>query len=417
MARVGRRLLAISWAMPPAVFPRALQVSRTLAAMARHGWEVTVVCADAATIEDVTLDADLAHRYADAYRAIPVSLRERRPSWRALGRESEAMVVSLDELWEREARCAALDAARAEPFDLLVTFAQPWSDHRVGLALAATLSVPWVAHFSDPWVGSPYYAGLPAETLDRWREEERCVIQGADAVVFVTAETVDLVMGKYPADWRRKAHVVPHGYDRRLLPPAAPRDPRRFRIVQTGDFYGLRNPEALLGALARLVANGSSEGAGLEFISVGMAPVDAEERVRRLGLQEAVRFVGRRPVAETLALAASADALALVDADTTDSVFLPSKLIDYLMFRKPILGLTPAGSASAALLRRLGCDVVAPFDVDGIAAAVAGLQVRWHAGRLAPDPAFDAVAAGYDIERTAADFEAILVAAGASHRP
>ena len=45
--------------------------------------------------------------------------------------------------------------------------------------------------------------------------------------------------------------------------------------------------------------------------------------------------------------------LLVIDAPADESLFLPSKLIDYLPARKPILGLTPARGASADLIRAL----------------------------------------------------------------
>ena len=39
-----RRLLAISWDMPPLSGPRAVQVSRTLKQLVTLGWESWVVC-------------------------------------------------------------------------------------------------------------------------------------------------------------------------------------------------------------------------------------------------------------------------------------------------------------------------------------------------------------------------------------
>jgi hypothetical protein len=40
----ARRLLAISWDMPPLSGPRAVQVSRTLNQLVPLGWESSVIC-------------------------------------------------------------------------------------------------------------------------------------------------------------------------------------------------------------------------------------------------------------------------------------------------------------------------------------------------------------------------------------
>ncbi len=62
-------------------------------------------------------------------------------------------------------------------------------------------------------------------------------------------------MEKYPAAWRSKVHVVPHGFDPRgsAAGRAPSPQPARCTLVYTGRFYeGIRTPEPLLRALAAL---------------------------------------------------------------------------------------------------------------------------------------------------------------------
>src|SRR5258705_4894076 len=106
---------------------------------------------------------------------------------------------------------AAQRAVTARKFDGLVTFAQPWSDHLVGLRVHRATRLPWVAHFSDPWVDSPYLK-LSDARRSVTQHMEADVVREATALVFVTHETADLVMKKYPAEWRNKVDVVPHGF-------------------------------------------------------------------------------------------------------------------------------------------------------------------------------------------------------------
>jgi hypothetical protein len=131
-----------------------------------------------------------------------------------------------------------------------------------------------------------------------------------------------------------------------------------------------------------------------------------------MGLDGIVRFLDRVSPADAAAIAADADVLLVIDAPSDGpSVFLPSKLIDYLPFRKPILGVTPPIGASASLLRRLGCCVASPADAGEIADALATLIGDWRDGRLAVSPQFDRVAADYDIRRTTTQLNTALVRA------
>jgi len=414
------RLLAVSWAMPPRVAPRALQVSRLLRGLSTLGWETTVIAANpATTVPAAGRDALLAAHYRDAYALHGIDTEEavRRSSRaRRLLRRLRPPADETEDNWERRARAAGRRLLRRTRPRALVTFAQPWSDHRIGLRLHARAGrTPWVAHFSDPWTDSPYYVDLPPDDLERWRRDERRVIESADALVFVTEETRALVMAKYPPALAGRCHVLAHAYDPSLEPlvQAArswlPARDGRLRITYTGMLYpGMRTPVTVLEALQRLRAERPETLAALQVIFVGDAPGLSPEELRPPGLEAAVSFLPRAGYVESLRAAADADVLLVIDAPSERSVFLPSKLVDYLMFRKPILGVTPLQGASAELLRRLGDPVVAPGDARGLAEALERLVALHRAGRLAASPEHALVAADYTAEHVAARFDALL---------
>jgi len=314
-------------------------------------------------------------------------------------------------VWVARAAHAAARVAAAGECAGLITFAQPWSDHLVGLRVHRATKLPWVAHFSDPWVDSPY--ATPRQR-SIWRRMEEDVIREASAVVFVTEETADLTMAKYPDAWRTKVAVVPHGFDpsvERATP--WPRDPRGpLRLVHTGRFYsGVRTPITLLRALADLNRRESMADA-LDVTFVGPHTTEFERDAGALGVGSFVHFRGRVPPAEAAAIAADADVLLVIDAPSdVPSVFLPSKLVDYLPFRKPILGITPDAGASARVLRRLGCPTAAPDDAVAIASALGDLVRQWRDGTLGVAASFDEVAAEFDIRRTARLLHDVMIRA------
>jgi len=180
-------------------------------------------------------------------------------------------------------------------------------------------------------------------------------------------------------------------------------------MVYTGRFYrGLRTPAALLHALASLHRRQSLMGR-LELVLMGPSVEAYRRDVSTLGLDSIVRLEPRRPRDEAARIAADADVLVVIDAPSAGpSVFLPSKLVDYLAFRKPILGLTPTAGSSANLLARLGFQAAPPDNVNAIASNLQALLERWGAGTLDVPVSFDEVAAEFDIRRTTAQLDAIL---------
>lgn len=407
--------------MPPALFPRSIQVGRLLKGLRGLGWSTTVVTPALESLPATdTIDRQLGELYGDCYDLVPIDLstaeNEPRLSPRRVGEwwRGESGKTS-DELWVMRASRATDGVLRRRRAAALVTFAQPWRDHLVGLDVANRhAGLPWIAHFSDPWVDSLYAADAAEADTAIERAREAAVVERANAVVFTNSYAAALVMKKYPASWGTKAHVVPHSIDTdlvaaadRLAPPPSA-GPRPFRMAHVGNlFIGRRTANAVFEALRKLNAERSLEGR-LEFILVGEGSGLYEARCRafELALESIVTFRSRVTHLESLAAMRASDCLILLDAAADTNVFLPSKVVDYLMVQRPILGITPPHGASAEVLQRRGHEVVSPADVDGIARAIA---LRLHAHESgAHVPSGSGRDDEFDLQTTSAKFAGIL---------
>jgi glycosyltransferase involved in cell wall biosynthesis len=406
-----RRLLAINWEMPPLSGPRAVQVSRTLKHLVPLGWRSSVVCFGPRSGR-YNQDGQLAARLSEPAGVVLVHVRsaEERLFFRALWRVAPPFKQLPDEkwVWIRAATRAAVRLAAQQRFAALVSFAQPWSDHLIGLRVQRATGLPWVAHFSDPWVVSPYVKGW-AWQRRIWQRMEADIVQHADALVFVNAQTANRTMERYPESLRVKVHVVPHGVDWAESVPPLPRVAGApLTIVHTGRFYdGIRTPEPLLRALSRLAA-GRPLARELRLVFVGTDVPAYRRLASALGLDDVVEFCGRLSFADSARRAAAADVLLVIDAPAVENLFLPSKLIEYLPAGKPILALTPLRGPTADLIRSLGYLMTPPDDEEGIAAAVGTLLDAHRENRLHLSAQHAVVAQRYDIRQTTAEFAAVL---------
>jgi glycosyltransferase involved in cell wall biosynthesis len=387
------KLLAVSFAFPPLAYPRSIQVARLLKYVSLR---TVLVCADErAARKDPTLEPDAASQL-EALLRVPFNVsrarayanaaahRLRPALWNRWNRRPDQYVA-----WKHEALRAVETYARANSYapDAIVTFSQPTTDHLVGLELKKRFRVPWIAHFSDPWVENPFYS-TDAPTRDFNLAAERAVCESADRLVFTSAETVELVMSKHPAAWREKARVLPQCFDPQLYPARVSQDEERTRsddarivVRHVGNFYGVRTPAPLLRALAALADADESllRGVAFELIGVTDSSLVAREVAESLpaGLVKTTPPVGYR---ESLRLMSEADGLLIVDAPADVSVFLPSKLIDYLGAARPVFGFTPRGAARK-LIERLGGWTVDPSDARAGADALKNFLDLLHARR------------------------------------
>jgi glycosyltransferase involved in cell wall biosynthesis len=407
------KLLAVSFTYAPSALPRAVQVARLL----KHVRASTVlVCADYDE-RDVRKDPTLVAE-AESFLKQTVRVPFHLPAWknRAGGIAYRLNLPVWDKTPDRHTswKRPALDAVetlvsetRYGP-DALVTFGAPMSDHLIGLELKRRYGWPWAAHFSDPWVDNPFSNHDPL-TRALNASLERRVVKRADRLVFTSQETLDLVMAKYPEEFKVKARVLPHAFDPELFGARTLKPDSRLTIRYLGDLYGRRTPGPLFEALGRLLASDAAALADARFELIGPTYDLQLDKLGLGNLPEGLVAV-KAPVTyrESLSLMASADGLLVIDAPAEKSVFLPSKLIDYVGAGRPVLGLTPPGT-SANLINRLGGWVARPDDAEGMAAVIKNFLtfLRDNKNQAAPWGT-PGVQSHYEAPRVALEFEAIL---------
>ena len=246
------------------------------------------------------------------------------------------------------------------------------------------------------------------------RDAEARVVARASALVFTNHFAADLVMAKYPEALRAKARVIPHTTDPDLLREIAtiapaPAGGRPMRLSHVGNlFAGRRRANALFEALAMLHRRRSLAGR-LELVLVGAGSglYEARGRVFELSLESIVTFHPRVSHLESLKAMAASDVLVIIDAPAQTNVFTPSKLVDYLMARRPMLALTPPTGSTAEILAATGDPIVDGDDANQIAGVIEGLLQRYETGTLAATT-HPALMRTFSLEDTAGAFAAVL---------
>lgn len=408
MSLTPNRVLAISFRMPPLLSPRAVQVHRLLTHWALRGIDITVICADPRTVPQLKWDQDLVNIYPQNIHHKRIIFPKQTKSWfnGAIGIQN--CVPDPFRPWIKYAKKAALNLLKQQNFDLMLTFANPMTDHLIGLSLKRQVPIPWIAHFSDPWVDNPYL-NETKNFLARYvnANQEKRVVKCADQVVFVSEETRELVMQKYPSHWWGKSFVIPHYFD----PDIYPNQPEQnstltFRYV--GSFYQFRTPEPLFRALKLLKDRQAHLLQNVQFEMIGpCAPSSLAKRLcRSYQVEPHVKIRPEIPYLESLESMMGCDVLLLIDASTeSHNVFLPSKLVDYLGTKRPLLGLTPLNGPSADFIRQSGGLVADPEDTAQVASVIETYIKEYRRGVLEEKRTpGEGMLANYDVKQVAPYF-------------
>jgi hypothetical protein len=227
--------------------------------------------------------------------------------------------------------------------------ALPFSSLVAAGYLSKRFGVPLVTHFSDP---------VP----DPWKEQD-CpevtrllpgagrIVQDSQAVTFPTIEGLAYQERVLSVNLDAKGFVLNH-----IAPPPSYLPPRKSSTGKIfgyfGAFYEMRTGFALLEGFAEHLRSYPDS----RFVCVGTSPEAVLPTASRLGILEAVSVHAR--VDDIRPMMGEVDVLVSVDAAFGPAIFLPTKLVEYLVVNRPILLISPADSPGAVLARRFDRTVV-----------------------------------------------------------
>jgi glycosyltransferase involved in cell wall biosynthesis len=364
------RIVAISYAYPPLKWPRSVQVHRLLYGLAEIGHNITLLCAEPKSgfgVIDESMKSLPHHR---SIEIVPVKAYYTNKLVRTVYKFIPALKKLPDEFnaWIIPAIYEGRKVIRKYGNDVvLCTFSNPWSDHIIGLYLKWKFKIPWIAHFSDPWASNPYIqwsSGIKNLQI----KMENSVIEAADQVVFVSEETRTLFSEHYGYKINKKSVAISHISAPELENMRRSRPiQKRMLLTHAGDFYGPRTPKYFLQALYELKKEKNYSLVPPRVLLIGNIDPKYQLMIQEKGLQDIVEIHSPVPYIESLQYIVDSDVLILIDALSDDqSVFFPSKLVEYIGSGNPVLAMTPINGTSARVIRETGGFVVSPDDIDGI---------------------------------------------------
>jgi glycosyltransferase involved in cell wall biosynthesis len=300
----------------------------------------------------------------------------------ALGRR--LLVPDENVTWNLTADRAAVRLVKREGIDVVITTSPPVSVHLVGAITKRATGVRWVADLRDSVAHPHRRVESRLVRAKEWTAGRvgRLVARRADGIVAVSDAIADeaRALGS-----RGPVTTIANGSDFDDFDGLQYRRSDRFRITHTGSFFGKRDPRPFLTAVAK-------SGLDVEARFVGDFRSADRAWARERGLDDRLSLVPYAPRREALKLQRDSDALLLLipEAAGRGKGVLSGKVFEYLAAERPILALVPPDGAAAELIRETGAGVVvAPEDVDGIAAALVGLESEWRGGRLDGTPLSD----------------------------
>lgn len=229
-----------------------------------------------------------------------------------------------------------------ENIDLVYGRAFPIDSNIGAFLLSIRLRVPLFLHFSDP-IPSPWQ-----ETTSFFQFQTRLIkmiVSKATRVSFTTECAIDYATRHIQTTLKPKSFVLNHVSPGHVF--FGPRkDTKIIELLYAGKFYGKRKATALLEGYAIFLKKNPNVFFRFYGTDHGSVMSDAV----RLGIQQ---YVCIAPFTNDIySRFAAADILVAVDP-TDPSLFLSTKLIEYLSVDRKVLLITPHGSPGSCLMGQL----------------------------------------------------------------
>lgn len=275
--------------------------------------------------------------------------------------------------WARAAEALGRELAAPNEYAAVICSGPPHTSHLAAAAVARAAGVPFVMDLRDPWSHVPVlndWIASPLTTRMAARDE-RAAFEGASLVIANTKALERELRRSHP-DTTARIITVRNGVDRLDGDLPAPARGERFSIRYAGTIYQRRDPRPLLAAVKRVVTDLDliPEQIGLDMIGrvehVGNTTL--RELARAEGVGQYVTIGSWLPRDEARCFMEGAHVLVSFCGD--NSLAIPAKIFEYMRYSAWLLVLAERDSAVARLLAETEADVVAPAEVDRVAAVL-----------------------------------------------
>ena len=359
-------ILVIAPSAPPAQGPESIQVGRILTALDRKATGRLITVAPTSrgwSRADSSLALTLEHFDRQA-----LTLPLHTITHRLLTSHRFAGLHQPDSyFWIRWLVRRVRNALPQTP-DIIYSRSSPFSAALLARDLKRRLNIPWIMHLSDPWANSPY----KPHTNQAETDEASCFAT-ADRISLTTEGQASFYRQKYPKH-AAKIFVTPNVMAEQFLPAAPSTSDDKLHLVFAGNLYGTRSPAPLVQAIDILRTTNPAALQKLHIDIYGNLQDAAFSAIQTA--PDIIHYHGPVSFHEAYRAQQAADVVLSIEpkaAHPLDLCFLPSKVVDCLALRKPLLALTPIGSETQKICEEGHGWAISPNQPEAIAARLSQL--------------------------------------------
>jgi glycosyltransferase involved in cell wall biosynthesis len=297
--------------------------------------------------------------------------------------------------WYFECRLKALEIAKKEKVDCVITTSPPHSIHFFGMFLKKMAGIPWLMDMRDAMVDDPnkpqslvYQIQAPVQRLF-----EKRFLSSASAAIAVSDPIIASIKKRYQdPKIQSKLWTITNGFDTEDFGNTQRISNQRnvLLITYTGSFMGRQTPEYFLSAMQQLIEEKSLEPSDLLIRFIGHYDAAVLDIFNRFREKVPIEILGFQPYDKSLWHQMNSDLLLLIVNTETQkgaNQTMTGKFFEYIGAQRPIFALVPDGPLKDTITRGKFGQVVPPQNTAEIGTRFLTFYRQWKTqGELSYHP-------------------------------
>jgi glycosyltransferase involved in cell wall biosynthesis len=349
------KILLIATGFAPYSFSENIVNSKLVLAFLNAGWHVDVV---SRKDEGVSYSSDWDNEWKELQLLTHEVIYPTGTKWERLLDTiscSFTMGIPLEGVrWAKRAYDKALELHAKNNYDVVISRSPSDISHLPAYHFSKRTGVKWIANWNDPiahiWP-EPYTQKMSFLKKTLFSIFTDKVIVNADINSFPSEDLRDYFMRFSKKLNHENSVTIPHiGFS--SLVKVQKKELPIFRMCHAGNLSTERNPEQFFQAIVQFLTQNKEAAISVDLL--GVANSQLESLVKKYSLENYVHFIGSLPYMNALLKMAEYDVLIIIEANSKDGIYLPSKVTDYSQLGIPIFAITPEKSCIHKLMTKYG---------------------------------------------------------------
>lgn len=406
----NKKILIVTYYWFPFTGTGVYRISKFVKYLKLSGWEPIILTAKKSTGNLVESEVEEIYRQIPVYRTLifeptefiqskntdgskhaisPSVFYQSKKNWKqrlAIWTRLNVLIPDAKISWRFFAISKGKEVIRREKPALILSTSPPPTAHLVAKKLARWSKLPWIADFRDPWTNIYYYDDVRmnpgAEKINR--KLERSVLGEANHITMVND-------GFFPEyDLAHKATKIPNGFDRDDFPGVPPSSVnKKFTICYIGSLKMNQYPDNFIAALKRLSENEPEIARQIALRFFGHIDSRFRQELEQQDILCEATFPGLVSHKEAIYEMARADMqLLLIGKNPRSKPVLSTKVFEYMMSGRPILGIGPLDGSAAKVIEETKTGFFFDHsDVNGVKKCITEAYYAWskNGNLISPD--------------------------------